>query len=176
VAAAPPSSVMELAALQLVELHLIAGYRTGTFQRPDPPARNNGPGLAIMRRLRALARHDRNDASPPDGTQRVRWRVIAPPGLSSRSSPMRRPSEAQFVVFSLKSFVQDLVGSRLKVFRMAIIAGANQDRDPAVDVSFVAPLPKCHLFHALCHAPLFADFTNDGFVFDCHLRSPGCRP
>jgi hypothetical protein len=89
---------------------------------------------------------------------------------------MRRPSEAQFVVFSLKSFVQDLVGSRLKVFRMAIIAGANQDRDPAVDVSFVAPLPKCHFFHALCHAPLFADFTNDGFVFDCHLRSPGCRP
>jgi hypothetical protein len=89
---------------------------------------------------------------------------------------MRRPIEAQFVVFSLKSFVQDLVGSRLKVFPMAIIAGANQDRDPAVDVSFVAPLPKCHFFHALCHEPLFADFTNDGLVFDCHLRSPGCRP
>jgi len=89
---------------------------------------------------------------------------------------MRRPSEAQFVVFSLKSFVQDLVRSRIKVFHMAIIAGANQDRDPAVDVSFVAPLPKCHFFHALWHAPLFADFTNDGFVFDCHLRSPGCRP
>jgi hypothetical protein len=69
---------------------------------------------------------------------------------------MRRPSEAQFVVFSLKSFVQDLVGPRIKVFHMAIIAGANQDRDPAVDVSFVAPLPKCHFFHALCHAPLFA--------------------
>src|SRR4029434_4185372 len=90
---------------------------------------------------------------------RVRWRVIWPPDLSSRSSPMRRPSEAQFVVFSLKSFVQDLVGSRIKVFHMAIIAGANQDRGPAVDVSFVAPLPKCHFFHALCHAPLFADFT-----------------
>jgi hypothetical protein len=65
---------------------------------------------------------------------------------------MRRPSEARFVVFSLKSFVQDLVGSRIKVFHMAIIAGANQDRGPAVDVSFVAPLPKCHLSHALCHA------------------------
>ena len=75
---------------------------------------------------------------------------------------MRRPSEAQFVVFSLKSFVQDLVRSRIKVFRMAIIAGANQDRDPAVDVSFVAPLPKCHFFHALWHAPLFADFTMTG--------------
>ena len=116
------------------------------------------------------------DPRPPGVTQRVRWRVIWPPSLSSRSSPMRRPSEAQFVVFSLKSFVQDLVGPRIKVFHMAIIAGANQDRDPAVDVSFVAPLPKCHFFHALCHAPLFADFTNDGFVFDCHLRSPGCRP
>jgi hypothetical protein len=67
----------------------------------------------------------------------------------------------------LKSFVQDLVGSRFKVFPMAIIAGANQDRDPAVDVSFIAPLPKCHFFHALCQAPRFADFTNDGFVFDC---------
>jgi hypothetical protein len=121
----------KIAALQLVELHLIAGYRTGTFQRPDPPARNNGPGLAIMRRLRALARHDRNDASPPGGTQRVRWRVISPPGLSSRSSPTRRPSEAQFVVFSLKSFVQDLVGSRRKVFRMAIIAGATAVIQPS---------------------------------------------
>ena len=116
------------------------------------------------------------DPRPPGVTQRVRWRVIWPPSLSSRSSPMRRPSEAQFVVFSLKSFVQDLVGPRIKVFHMAIIAGANQDRDPAVDVSFVAPLPKRHFFHAFCHAPLFADFTNDGFVFDCHLRSPGCRP
>ena len=96
-------------------------------------------------------------------TQRVRWRVIWPPGLSSRSSPMRRPSEAQFLVFSLKSFVQDLVGSRIKVFHMAIIAGANQDRGPAVDVSFVAPLPKCHLFHAFGHTPPFADFTNGGF-------------
>ena len=67
---------------------------------------------------------------------------------------MRPPSEAQLVVFSLKSFVQDLVGSRIKVFHTAIIAGANQDRGPAVDVSFVAPLPKCHFFHALCHAPL----------------------
>src|SRR4029450_4329725 len=63
------------------------------------------------------------------------------------------PSEAQFVVFSLKSFVQDLVGSRFKGFPMAIIAGANQDRDPAVDVSFVAPLPKCHFFHALFTRP-----------------------
>jgi hypothetical protein len=89
---------------------------------------------------------------------------------------MRRPSEAQFVVFSLKSFVQNLVGSRLKVFRMAIIAGANQDRDPAVDVTFVAPLPKCHFLHALCHAPLFADFANEGFVFDCHLPIPWLSP
>jgi hypothetical protein len=36
---------------------------------------------------------------------------------------MRRASEAQFVVFSLKSLVQDLVGSRIKVFHIAIIAG-----------------------------------------------------
>jgi hypothetical protein len=76
----------------------------------------------------------------------------------------------------LESFVQDLIGSRIERFHPAIIAGANQDRDPAVDVSFVTPLPKCHFFHALSHTPLFADFTDDEFVFDCHGRSPGCRP
>jgi hypothetical protein len=57
----------------------------------------------------------------------------------------------QLVVFSLESFVQDLIGSRIERFHPAIIAGANQDRDPAVDVSFVTPLPKCHFFHALSH-------------------------
>src|SRR5262245_34189919 len=89
---------------------------------------------------------------------------------------MRRPSEAQFVVFTLKSFVQDLVRSRIKVFHMAIIAGADQDRDPAVDISFVAPLPKCHLFHALSHAPLSADFTNGGFVSGGHCPIPSASP
>ena len=76
---------------------------------------------------------------------------------------MRRPSEAQFLVFSLKSFVQDLVGSRIEGFDPAIVAGADQDGDPALDVSLVAPLPKCHFFHAFGHTPPFADFTNSGF-------------
>jgi hypothetical protein len=72
----------------------------------------------------------------------------------------------------LKSFVHDPVRSRIERFDPAIIAAANQDRDPAVDVSFVTPLPKCHFFHALSHAPLFADFTNGGFVFGGHLPIP----
>src|SRR5262245_7237016 len=85
-------------------------------------------------------------------------------------------SSRELVVFSSKGFIQDLIGSRLEGLDPAFIASADQDRDPALDVSFVAPLPKCHFFHALSHTPMFADFTNDGFVFDCHFRSPGCRP
>src|SRR6266568_6314394 len=81
----------------------------------------------------------------------------------------------QLVVFSSKSFVQDLVGSRIEEFCTAVIAGANQDRDPAVDVSFVAPLPKCHSFHALNNTPFFADFTNDGFIFGGHRPDPPRR-
>src|SRR5262245_55596543 len=57
-----------------------------------------------------------------------------------------------------------------------MIAGANQDRDPAVDVSFVAPLPKCHFFHALSHTPLVADFTDGGFVFGGHCPVPSPSP
>jgi len=82
----------------------------------------------------------------------------------------------QLVVFPLKRFVQDLVRSRIERFHSTLIAGANQDRGPAVDISFVAPLPKCHLFHALSHAPLFADFTNGGFVSGGHCPIPSASP
>jgi hypothetical protein len=37
-------------------------------------------------------------------------------------------------------------------------------------------LPKCHLFHALSHAPLFADFTNSEFVSGGHRPIPRRRP
>src|SRR5262245_40976632 len=81
-------------------------------------------------------------------------------------------SSRELVVFSSKGFIQDLIGSRLERLDPAFIASADQDRDPALDVSFVAPLPKCHSFHALSHAPLFADFANDGFVFGGHRPIP----
>ena len=58
----------------------------------------------------------------------------------------------------------------------ATIAGANQDRAPAVNVSFVAPLPKCHLLNALGHAPSFANFTNGGFVSGGHCPIPSASP
>jgi hypothetical protein len=45
-----------------------------------------------------------------------------------------------------------------------------------VDVSFVAPLPKCHFFHVLSHAPLFTDFTNGGFVVGRHRPIPSASP
>src|SRR5262249_2360164 len=44
--------------------------------------------------------------------------------------------------------------------------------DPAPDVSFVAPLPKRHLFRALSYAPPFADFTNGGCVSGGHCPIP----
>jgi hypothetical protein len=86
--------------------------------------------------------------------------VVARPAENELFNSLR-----QLVVFSLNSFVHELVRSRIERFEPAIIAGANQDRDPAVDVSFVAPLPKCHFLHALSHAPLFTDFTHGEFVF-----------
>src|SRR5215471_12602025 len=67
------------------------------------------------------------------------------------------------VVFASESLVQDLIGSRIEGFDPAIVAGADQDGDSALDVSFVAPLPKCHFFHAFGHASPFTDFTNGGF-------------
>src|ERR1700730_5135244 len=87
----------------------------------------------------------------------------------------RQPIEGslrQLVVFSLKGFVQDLISSRIEEFYTAMIAGSHQDRDPAMDVSFVAPLPKCDSFHAFSNTPFFADFTNDGFVFGGHRPHP----
>src|SRR5260370_39702795 len=68
----------------------------------------------------------------------------------------------ELVVFASESLVQDLVGSRIEGFDPAFVAGADQDGDPARDVSFGAPLPKCHFFHALGHASPLADFTNGG--------------
>src|ERR1700720_955826 len=69
----------------------------------------------------------------------------------------------ELVVFASESLVQDLVGSRIEGFDPAIVAGADQDGDPPRDESFVAPLPKCHFFHAFGPAPRFADLTNGGF-------------
>ena len=58
----------------------------------------------------------------------------------------------------------------------AIVAGTDQDGDPAVDVSFIAPLPKCHFFPAFINAPSFADFTNGGFVSGGHRPIPSASP
>ena len=76
----------------------------------------------------------------------------------------------------VESFVEDLLRFRIERFRMATIAGANQDHDSALDVSFVAALPKRHYFHAPSNTPFFAEFTNDGLVFRCHRPSPDPRP
>jgi hypothetical protein len=97
--------------------------------------------------------------------------VVARPAENELFNSLR-----QLVVFSLNSFVHEPVRSRIERFEPAIIAGANQDRDSAVDVSFVAPLPKCHFFHVLSHAPLFTDFTNGGFVVGGHRPIPSASP
>jgi hypothetical protein len=76
----------------------------------------------------------------------------------------------------LESFVQDLVGPRIERFGPAIVAGTDQDGDSAMDVSFIAPLPKCHFFPAFINAPSFADFTNGGFVSGGHRPIPSASP
>jgi hypothetical protein len=78
----------------------------------------------------------------------------------------------QLVVFALKSFIQDFLGSRIEGFRAAILTGADQDHDSTVNVSFVAPLPKGHGFHSFGNAALFADITENRFIFAGHRLSP----
>jgi hypothetical protein len=103
--------------------------------------------------------------------------IEADPARERRQHDVGFSCMGQLVVFSLKSFVQDLLSSWIERFCTALIAGTHQDRDPAVDVPFIAPLPKCHFFHALGNTPLFADCTHNRFVSGGHRpSSPRRRP
>jgi len=46
-------------------------------------------------------------------------------------------TDSSFVIFALKCII--------KYLRMAVIANINRDRNVAMDVTFVAPLPKSHV-------------------------------
>jgi hypothetical protein len=114
-------------------------------------------------------------------TRALQFAVSTAPEGELKLARVRRQHDfscmGQLVVFSLKSFVQDLLSSWIERFCTALIAGTHQDRDPAVDVPFIAPLPKCHFFHALGNTPLFADCTHNRFVSGGHRpSSPRRRP
>jgi hypothetical protein len=82
----------------------------------------------------------------------------------------------QLVLFALKSLIQDFLGSRIEGFCAAILAGPDQDHDPAVNVSFVAQLTKGDGFLSFGNAALFADITEDRFIFGRHRPSPAVAP
>jgi len=53
--------------------------------------------------------------------------------------------DSSFVIFALKCIIKYLVDSWVQgIVRMAVIAN-NRDRNVAMDVTFVAPLPKSHV-------------------------------
>jgi hypothetical protein len=53
---------------------------------------------------------------------------------------------SSFVMFALKRIIQYLVDSWVQgIVRMAVIADINRDRSAAMNVTFVAPLPKSDL-------------------------------
>jgi hypothetical protein len=89
---------------------------------------------------------------------------VMPPG-SSLVIPQLR-------VFPVKSLVQDFSGSWVERFCTASFAGADQDRDLATDVSFIARLSKGHRFHALDDAALSADVASHRLLFGGHRLSP----
>ena len=100
------------------------------------------------------------DHGPIPRERSSHWSILAT-GHSPRTS--------QFLIFAPKGLVTNLAGFRADRCRMTNIACADQDRGPAVDISFVTPLSKCYLFRALGDAPVSADVANDGFVFRSHL-------
>jgi hypothetical protein len=56
------------------------------------------------------------------------------------------PTISSFVIFALKCIIKYLVDSWVQgIVRMAVIANINRDRNVAMDVTFVAPLPKSHV-------------------------------
>jgi len=55
-------------------------------------------------------------------------------------------TDSSFVIFALKCIIKYLVDSWVQgIVRMAVIANINRDRNVAMDVTFVAPLPKSHV-------------------------------
>ena len=55
-------------------------------------------------------------------------------------------NDSSFVIFALKRIIQYLVDSWVQgIVRMAVIADINRDRSAAMNVTFVAPLPKSDL-------------------------------
>jgi len=70
----------------------------------------------------------------------------APTRLSSRSArlhPLVARTDSSFVIFALKRIIKYLVDSWVQgIVRMAVIADINRDSNAAMNVTFVAPLPK----------------------------------
>src|SRR5262249_52187404 len=68
------------------------------------------------------------------------------PGCSSRSARLHSlvpRTDSSFVIFALKRIIKYLVDSWVQgIVRMAVIADINRDRNAAMNVTFVAPLPK----------------------------------
>jgi hypothetical protein len=53
------------------------------------------------------------------------------------------PHDSSFVIFALERILKYLVDSWVQgIIRMAVIADINRDRNAAMNVTFVAPLPK----------------------------------
>jgi hypothetical protein len=73
----------------------------------------------------------------------------APTRLSSRSArhhPLVARTDSSFVIFALKRIIKYLVDSWVQgIVHLAVIADINRDRNAAMNVTFVAPLPKSDL-------------------------------
>jgi hypothetical protein len=62
---------------------------------------------------------------------------------STRFCPRMAPHDSSFVIFALERILKYLVDSWVQgIVRMAVIADINRDRNAAMNVTFVAPLPK----------------------------------
>src|SRR5262249_20714601 len=61
---------------------------------------------------------------------------------SGRLYPLVPRTDSAFVIFALKRVIKYLVDAFRGIVRMAVIADINWDRNAAMNVTFVAPLPK----------------------------------
>src|SRR6478752_1335430 len=68
------------------------------------------------------------------------------PSRSARLHPLVARTDSSFVIFALKRIIKYLVDSWVQgIVRMAVIADINRDSNAAMNVTFVAPLPKSHV-------------------------------
>ena len=106
-------------------------------QRLPSRPRSSSTASSTRRKAPASARQSR-----PALSRMVSKIRRAPNVRFGPSHPLVPRTDSSFVIFALKRIIKYLVDSCRGIVPMAVIANINRDRNAAMNVTFVAPLPK----------------------------------